>query len=170
MAIAVENCRRAGLALPVVLLGYQAARVRRALPPGARAVVNRRWRDGMLGSIRAGARRAPQGAALLLYPVDLPLLTPAILRRLARAFARRRACEWIVSPVHRGRSGHPVILAAGLRGELARARTAREVVERDARRVKLVRVASAAIYTDFDTPAELRQVQRAFLRARRRAR
>ena len=109
----------------------------------------------------------PRDAAVLLYPVDLPLLTPEILRRLLRAFARRRECELIVSPVHRGRAGHPVILAAELRGELRRARTAREVVERDVGRVKMVRVASRAIYTDFDTPAELRILQRVV--ARRRA-
>lgn len=106
----------------------------------------------------------------MLYPVDLALLTPAIVRQLARAFARRRTGEQVVSPVHGGRAGHPVILAAELRGELCRARTAREVVERDAGRVRLVRVNSAAIYEDYDTRAELRRMQRAFLRSRERAR
>lgn len=161
-AIAVENCARAGLPRPVVVLGWRAAQARRAVPRAVRVVMNRQWREGMLSSIRAGLRLVPPDAAFMLYPVDLPLLTPQILRRLVRAFVRRRAGQAIVSPVHRGRAGHPVILAAELRGELARARTAREVVERDASRVNLVRVNSRAIYADFDTPAELRRVQRLF--------
>jgi len=68
--------------------------------------------------------------------------------------------------VHRGRAGHPVILAAELRSELERARTAREVVERNAGRVKVARVASPAIYSGFDTPAELRTLQRAVAKRR----
>jgi CTP:molybdopterin cytidylyltransferase MocA len=166
VAIAVKNCRRAGVARPIVVLGCHAARVRRAVPRGALVVINRRWREGMLGSIRAGLRHVPRGAAVLLYPVDLPLLTALILRRLVRSFGRCRPRQTIVSPVHGRRAGHPVILAAELRGELQRARTAREVVERDPRRVKLVRVNSRAIYADFDTPAELRRLQKAFARLR----
>jgi CTP:molybdopterin cytidylyltransferase MocA len=162
LAIAVENCARAGMGKPIVVVGCAADQVRDSVPHGLRVVVNRRWREGMLSSIRTGLRRVPRDAAVMLYPVDLPLLTAGILQRLARAFTGRRAGELIVSPVHRGRAGHPVILAAELRSELARARTAREVVERDAGRVKLVRVNSAAIYRDFDTPAELRRLQKAF--------
>lgn len=167
VAVAVENCVRAGLRRPVVVLGCKAQLVRHRVPHVARVVISRRWRDGMLASIRAGLRHVPRGAAVMLYPVDLPLLTPAILRRLVSAFASRRAGQAIVSPVHHGRAGHPVILAAKLRDELRHARTAREVVEHDPRRVELVRVSSRAIYTDFATPADLRRVQRAFARRRR---
>ncbi len=167
-AIAVENCFRAGLARPIVVLGWEAAQARRVVPHGVRVVINRRWREGMLGSIRAGLRHVPRNAAFLLYPVDLPLLTPAILRQFVKAFARRRSGQMIVSPVHRGRAGHPVILAAELRRELAHAKTAREIVERDAPRLKLIHVNSSAIYADYNTPSELRRLQRAFARRRSR--
>ncbi len=166
LEIAVSNSRRAGLAAPIVVLGYEAARVQRAVPQGTRVVVNRRWRSGMLGSIRAALRHVPHDAPFLLYPVDLPLLTPAILRRLLRVFAQRSPKQTIVSPVHRGRAGHPVIFAGKLRRELARARTAREVVERDPSRVRWVRVASRAIYADFETPADLQRLGSAFARRR----
>lgn len=164
---AVGACARAGLPRPVVVLGWRAAQARRAVPRGVRIVVNRRWRAGMLSSIRAGLGHVPRDAAVMLYPVDLPLVTPAILRRLLRAFERRRGGQMIVSPEHCGRAGHPVILAAELRDELRRARTAREVVEHDASRVQRVRVNSPAIYSDFDTPAELRRLQQVFARRRR---
>lgn len=167
VAVAVENCVRAGLRRPVVVLGWKARLARRTVPHVARVVISRRWRAGMLSSIRAGLRHVPRNAAVMLYPVDLPLLTPAILRRLVSAFASRRAGQTIVSPAYRGRAGHPVILAAELRDELRHARTAREVVEYDPRRVELVRVSSRAIYADFATPAGLRRLQREFARRRR---
>ncbi|MGH9795749.1 MAG: nucleotidyltransferase family protein [Candidatus Acidiferrales bacterium] len=170
--IALANCRRAGLGRPIVVLGCDAARVRAAVPPtklrGARVIVNRRWRAGMLSSIRAAMRHVPRTAAFLLYPVDLPLLTPAILRRIARAYAKRKREQVIISPVYSWRAGHPVIFAPELRPELARTRTARDLVERDPRRVKLVPIHSRAIYADFDTPAQLHRLQRAFARHRAR--
>ncbi len=170
--IASANCRRAGVGRPIIVLGSDAARVRAAVPPakfrGARIIVNRRWRAGMLSSIRAALRDVPRTAAFMLYPVDLPLLTPAILRRVARAFVKRQPTQTIVSPVHCGRAGHPAILAPELRRELAHARTARDVVERDPRRVRLVGVTSPAIYTDFDTPDDLHRLQRIFARRLRR--
>lgn len=160
LEIAVENC--AGLATPIVVLGYQAARVRPAVPRGARVVVHRGWRSGQLGSLRAGLRRVPRDASFLMYPVDYPLLTSWVIRRLVAAFRRRRARETIVVPTFRGRAGHPVIFSPAVRGELAEARTACEVVEKDARRVKFVPVGTAAIEQDFDTPAAYHRCRRAY--------
>lgn len=166
LELAVENC--AGLAKPVVVLGWEAGRVRRAVPRGVHMVVNRAWQAGQLRSLLAGLRRAPGGAAVLLYPVDYPLLTPAVVRRLAEAFRARRSSQAVVVPVFRGRSGHPVVFAAALRRELARARTAREVVERYPARVRRVRVRTSAIGRDFGTPASYRRLRRAFRRRRAR--
>ncbi len=145
---AIETCGGAGFAAPVVVLGCEAKRVPRAI--AARAVINRGWRAGMMSSIRAGLRRVPRNAAVLLYPVDYPLLTPAILRRLMRAFRIRARRQAIVSPVGRSRAGHPVLFAPEMRRELMRARTARSVVEKNPRRVKKVRVSSAAIWKDLE--------------------
>jgi CTP:molybdopterin cytidylyltransferase MocA len=166
--IAVHNCLRAGLHDPVVVLGAQALLVYPAVPSPARVVTNRYWRNGMITSIRAGLRRVAPDAAFLLYPVDLPLLTPQVVRQVVKAYRAAPPETAIVSPLHKNRSGHPVIFAARLRSEFSYARTAREVVERDPARVKLVRVNARAIYTDFSTSAELRRLQRAFTRRGRR--
>lgn len=153
--IAVENC--AGLAPPIVVLGHSAALVRARVPAGAQVVVHRRWRSGQLSSLRAGLRRVPRGAAFLLYPVDHPLLTAQVIRRLVAGFRRQRARRFIVAPVFRGRAGHPVIFSPAVRAELIQARTAREVVEKDPRRVNLVPVRTAAVCVDFNTPAAYRR-------------
>lgn len=158
--IAVENC--AGLGRPVVVVGFQAARVRRAVPAGARVVVNRAWPAGQLGSLLAGLAHVPRASPFLLYPVDYPLLTRAVIRRLVAAFKARRPEQAIVAPVFRGREGHPVIFSAEIRDELPNARTAKDVVSRDRRRVKLVPVNTPAIWRDISSPATYRQRLRDF--------
>ena len=160
--IAVANC--ADLRPPLVVLGSQGARVRRALPAGVKVVINRGWRRGQLSSLRLALRRLPQDADFMLYPVDYPLLTPALVAQVVRGFARRAGNEQIVVPRFRGRGGHPVIFSASLRRELLTAATAREVVYRDPGRVKFVAVRSEAIWRDLDSPAAYRAGLREFRR------
>jgi len=165
LEIAVENC--AGLATPIVVLGHQATRVRAAVPRSARVVVHPGWRSGQLSSLRAGLRRVRLNSPFLLYPVDYPLLTPSVIGRLVAAFRRRSARHKIIVPTFRGRGGHPVVFSPAVRAELTRARTAREVVQKEAGRVKFVPVGTAAIEQDFDTPASYRRCRRAYLRQTR---
>ena len=158
--IALENC--VGLDTPVVVLGHRAAEIRPAIPPGVRVVINRGWQRGQLGSLLAGLRRVPPGADFMLYPVDYPLLKPATLRRLVASFKGRSRHQAIVAPIFRRRQGHPVIFSAALRAELRRARTAKEVVERDPRRVQLVPVGTPAIWRDFSSPISYRRRRREY--------
>ncbi len=160
LGIALENC--ASLEPPIIVLGYRAASVRRILPRGARWVVNRNWRRGQLTSLLAGLRRVPRGGAFLLYPVDQPLLTRDLLARLVREFCARRPEQKIVMPRAGSRPGHPILCDGVLRGELRRARTAREVVYRNESRIRYVRVADEAIWSDFDSMASYRRCLRAY--------
>ncbi len=167
LEIAVENC--SGLPTPLLVLGDQAAQVFAEAPPEVLLVVNGGWRSGQLSSVMAGLRRVPRDAAFMIYPVDHPLLTLRLIRRLVKAFETRARHEKIVMPRCDGRAGHPVILSAILREELRRAQTAREVVYRDPRRIRYVDVASTAIWQDFDSPASYARLRRQFdLRRRKR--
>ncbi|HSA92240.1 MAG TPA: nucleotidyltransferase family protein [Terriglobales bacterium] len=160
--IAVENC--AGLAPPIVVLGYDAARLRKAVPRTASVEVNRRWRRGQTTSLLAGLRRVPRDADFMLYPLDFPLLTPAVVRRLVAGFRRRNKAQAIAAPSFRRRAGHPVIFAAKVRKELETADSAREVVYRDLSRIRFVPVRTSAIWLDFDTPAAYRRRVREYMR------
>ncbi len=93
----------------------------------------------------------------MFYPVDYPLLTAAVIRRLADGFGGRLKQHMIAVPTFRRRQGHPVIFAPEMRQELAAAQTAREVVGREKRRVKLVAVGTPAIWQGFGTPAAYRR-------------
>jgi molybdenum cofactor cytidylyltransferase len=69
-------------------------------------VVNEDWERGMLGSILAGVAAADaEGAdAVLVHPVDHPLVAEATVERVAEAL---RAGAIIAVPSHGGRRGHP---------------------------------------------------------------
>ena len=150
LLIAIENCL--GLERPIVVLGCDAALVRAAVPRVAQVVVNRRWRDGQLSSLLCAMQHVPRSAAVLIYPVDHPLVKKRTVKQLVREFRRREPPEEIVMPRNKRRYGHPIILSAALRSELRRATTAREVVYRVPGRIRTFEARTSAIYEDFDTP------------------
>lgn len=158
--IAVENCL--WFERPIVVLGCDAGRVRPAVPGAAQVLVNSNWRKGQLSSLLCALDGVPRSAAMLIYPVDHPLLEWRIIKQLAREFARREAAEEIVMPRFGRRYGHPIILSPVLRGELSRANSAREVVYRIPERIRVVAAGTSAIYEDFDTPETYRKCLRKF--------
>ncbi len=166
LAIAAGNC--AGLGRPVVVLGCDAAKIRPKVPRGVQTVVNRRWRKGQSSSLVCALEHVPRNAAFLLYPVDQPLLERKTIWQLVRAFRMRGGGEEIVMPRHKRRDGHPVIVAASLRRELERAKTAREVLYRKPRRILIVNVRTRAIIEDFNTLESYRACLRKYLARRKR--
>lgn len=109
LARLAQTFTQAGLA-PLVVLGSQADRIRAAHPTVA-SVVNAKWPDGQLSSVRVGLRAAlAQGAQrVLVHPIDMPLITAAtaeaVLQALHDAPSAIATCS--------GRAGHPL----GLRRE-----------------------------------------------------
>ena len=147
--IAVENC--SSLGRPLVVLGCDAKRVRPGVPRAARVVVNKYWRHGQLSSLLRALKLVPSPSAILIYPVDLPLLRKRTIQQLVQAFLTRKNWQQIVMPRHKLTYGHPIILSAGLKSELAEAESAREVVYRMPERIRGVTVDSSEIYEDFHT-------------------
>lgn len=166
MAIAVENC--VGLETPVVILGCHARRVRRAVPEEARAILNRHWRKGQLSSLQCALRRVPAKSAFLIYPVDQPLLRKETIRKLVRVFRARMSSQQIVMPRHRRTDGHPVIISSAMRKEFFQAKTAREVVYRRPERIRTVKVDTASVYEDFNSPESYRVCLRKYLARKKR--
>ncbi len=92
----------------IVVIGAEAERVaaQASWPPGVSVVVNPRWREGMLSSVWAGLDAAESlGAdAVLLHPVDNPVVTAATVDGVLQALA---AGARVAVPSHAGRRGHP---------------------------------------------------------------
>lgn len=171
--VAVENC--AGMERVIVVLGSEAGKVRRVVPRGARVVVNRKWREGQLSSLLAGLRYVPRRAAFMIYPVDQPLITRGLVKRLVSVFAARgraRAgkasgrAKKIAMPRYRGKVGHPILCVGTLRRELENARSAREVVYRDPLRILFLPVRTEAIWMDFDSEETYRKCKKLFEKRR----
>lgn len=99
---------RPGVCSVVAVIGAEAARVREStrLPQGVALIENEHWPDGMLTSIRRGLAAAEErGAdAVLLHPVDHPLVDPATVDRVVAALADG---AFVAVPAHAGRRGHP---------------------------------------------------------------
>lgn len=74
----------------VAVLGCGASRLRGELRGRrVRVVINRRWREGMAGSLQAALSAVPASAtAILVILADQYAIEPGDLRRLARAWSR----------------------------------------------------------------------------------
>jgi molybdenum cofactor cytidylyltransferase len=164
LQLAVKNC--SGVGPTIVVLGCDSEKIRPEVPGGVRVICNPGWRNGQQSSLRCALEHIPPNSAFMIYPVDHPLLRNATVQGLVRAFHKRCKCDQIVMPRHNNRLGHPIIVSAALRDEFFSAKTAREIVYRDARRNLVIQVRTSAVYQDFDTPASYRSCVRQFLAGR----
>jgi CTP:molybdopterin cytidylyltransferase MocA len=163
LAHACRLFARPGVASVVAVLGAEAERVRleAGLPAEATAVVNDRWREGMLTSVWAGldAAEALAGDAVLLHPVDNPFVEPATIDAVVAALARGAE---IAVPSHGGRRGHPAGFARAAFSALRAAPTdqgARAVLAQDPRRVVHVPAGEDCL-VDLDRPRDLAEARR----------
>jgi len=163
-SVAASLFDRADVAARVVVLGAQAERVAKAagLPSGVSVVVNTRWAEGMLTSVWAGLDAAePLGVdAVLLHPVDNPLVAAATVTAVLEALSRGAV---IAVPSHGGRRGHPAGFARAAWPALRAA-----ALDRGARSVLAERPdwvvhvpAGADCLVDVDTPEALEAARRA---------
>jgi nicotine blue oxidoreductase len=103
-----------GGAEPLVgVIGHDAGRVSAAagVPAGASLVTNPDYSAGMLSSVLCGLAEAEasDAQAILLLPVDHPLVSPDTIGRVMEAL---RGGARIAVPTHAGRRGHPAGFAA----------------------------------------------------------
>ena len=125
----------------------------------ARFVENPRADTGQLSSVIAGLDAAdrPGVHAILVTPVDMPLVRPATVAALLTAFSS--SPHPIVRATHRGRHGHPVIFGRAVFDALRRADPeigARAVVR--AHSVLDVEVNDPGVLQDVDTPDDYRRL------------
>lgn len=114
LARVVGLLQQAGADPVLVVLGHRAAEmdplVRRL---GAQPVLNPDYEQGMFSSLRAGLASLPGRCdAFFLLPVDIPLVRPHTLGRLATAWVQGQGP--VLHPTFQGQWGHPPLVAAGL--------------------------------------------------------
>jgi CTP:molybdopterin cytidylyltransferase MocA len=123
----------------------------------ARFVPNPHADRGQLSSVIAGLNAAdrPGVAAVLVTPVDAPLIRSETVRTLIAAFTSSGAP--IVRATYRGRHGHPVIFGRAVFAELRAADPtigAKATVRAHARDLLDVDVDDPGVTQDIDDPAD----------------
>ena len=133
-----------------------------ALPVRARFVENAHADSGQLSSVLAGLAAAdrPGVRAILVTPVDAPMIAAATVAELIKAFQSSHAL--IVRAVHQGRHGHPVIFSRAVFADLRHAdpaQGARAVLRAHAEHLVNVEVADPGVLGDVDTPDDYRALR-----------
>lgn len=162
----VRTLRSAGVDDVIVVVGHDADLVRGLIESAGLAVrtaVNKDPSRGQLSSLIAALDIAdrPGVQAVLVAPVDQPLVAVETVRRLLDTYRRARAP--IVRPARGGRHGHPVVFDRSLFDELHRADPAagaREVIQRHRPDVIDVAVDDEGAFVDIDTPEAYARVMR----------
>ena len=114
LARVARRLRRPGVERVTAVIGHEAERIRReaVLAPDVATIVNPRYADGMLTSIRCGLDDADAAGAdaVLVHPVDHPLVEAETVDAVIAALGHGAI---IAVPSHGGRRGHPAGFARG---------------------------------------------------------
>jgi len=118
---------------------------------------------GQLPSLWIGldAAARPGVEAILVTPVDIPMVRPSTIRQIIDVWQRHRAP--VVRPAVGVRHGHPVLFDRSMFDELRRApldEGARAVVHAHANRIVNVPVEDEGCLVDVDTPADYQTLMR----------
>jgi molybdenum cofactor cytidylyltransferase len=147
----------------VVVVGYEAAAVRKALAGrDIQFVDNPAHADGISTSLKQGLRALPDGIdGVLVCLGDMPRVTPDQLDRLIAAFnpVEGRA---ICVPTVQGKRGNPVLFARRFFAEMESVSGdvgARHLIGESPELVREVDMADGGVLLDIDTPQALEQVR-----------
>lgn len=168
VATIVRTLVAAGLSDIVVVTGEThealAAALRADAPPVMPTLVqNPAPARGQLSSLWTGMDVCvgPQTDGLLVTPVDVPLVSPDVVRTVVEAWRRTRAP--IVRPAVGDRHGHPVVFDRAVFAELRAAPLdagAKAVIRAHAADVLDVLVSDEGCLMDIDTPADYDRLTR----------
>jgi molybdenum cofactor cytidylyltransferase len=112
--VVISLFRAAEIADIVVVVGYEAGKIIPILEQQAvRWVVNEDYAGEMFSSVQIGVQTLPDDCgAFFLSPGDMPLVTPATLKKLVTAY--REGKMDVYHPCHGQRRGHPPLISTAL--------------------------------------------------------
>ena len=162
----VSTLLSGGVPAVVVVAGAHIDAVRHAMPRNehrVRVIEHSSWQQGQLSSLLAGLQAidAPLLEAVMVTPVDVPLVTPATVAAVIGAWRRTRAP--IVRPAAGERHGHPVIFDRSVFSDLRSADPnigAKAVFATYRDRIVNVEVKDSGAFEDIDTPEDYERLLR----------
>ena len=155
IATVVDQVLSADFRPLVVVTGFNGDAIIQALEGlPVQGVVNRRWRQGLASSLKAGLQALkPEVQGALFVLADMPLVDVKTLVALREQFTKQ-GCNAIVYPAHQGRQGNPVLFPRRFFSEIMALkgdRGAQGVLRRHAADSIALPVDSRAVLVDFDT-------------------
>lgn len=121
---------------------------------GVEVVVNDEPESAPVDSLRLVLERLPDdAAAVVVLPVDLPLISEETVTAIVRSF--RESPGRLILPFHNGVAGHPVLIGRELFDDVMTRdleEGLRSLIMESARTLREVRVVDPGILIDIDTP------------------
>lgn len=148
----------------VVVLGYKPQRVIDAIKQrldAIKTVINEDYEQGMTSSFQKGLLSVRHVDAAFLVLGDQPIVDNNLLKVMIKEMEKKSSEALIVSPIHRGKKGHPLLFHKQLFDEilgLTEAETIRDIVHRHADRLVTIE-APEWTTMDIDTPADVARIR-----------
>jgi molybdenum cofactor cytidylyltransferase len=153
----------AGIDEQVIVLGHKPEPVIEAIKPRLRTLkiaVNEDYEQGMTSSFQKGLEALPHVDAAFLVLGDEPIFDPNILKLMVQQMENSQGKALIVSPIHKGKKGHPLLFHRQLFAEilnLKNPQTIRDIVHRYADRLLTIEAPQWTIM-DIDTPEDYARI------------
>jgi len=153
----IDNASASRLGKILLVLGHRADDIAGKIKVLSKIsiVINQDFKAGMSSSVKCGISHTPEDAeAFMLLLGDQPFIGSGIINQLIDYYQTGK--HGIIVPVYDGQRGHPVIFDARYKQELLAIsdQGAKEVTERHNRDIFEVRVDSADVLADIDTPQD----------------
>jgi molybdenum cofactor cytidylyltransferase len=171
IAHAVDTLLASEIDEVIVVLGNEADKIREKLRgKQVKLVENPDFREGLSTSVRAGVNAVSRQAdGIMVYLADQPLLEPADVNRILRAFTHaKEVSKSIIVPFFDGQRGNPVLLDSSYRetilgviGDVG----CKGVIKRYPDQVFVVEMESDHVVRDVDTIQEYEEVLSSTIRS-----
>ncbi len=149
----------------VVVLGHEPEGSIAALKPRLnhiRIVINEEYEDGMSSSLKTGLNQTKNADAVLLVLGDQPILDYKLINEMIKIMEDKILRALIVSPVHEGKKGHPLLFSKELFIEimnLKKNETIRDIVHKHSDALIMIESDEWTL-TDIDTPIDFKKAEK----------
>ena len=145
------------------MLGHEPEQIIEAIKPRLstlKIAVNEAYEQGMTSSFQRGLQMLPYVDAAFLVLGDEPIFDPNILKAMVQQMENSQGKALIVSPIHKGKKGHPLLFHRQLFAEILNLKspqTTREIIHRYVGRLFTIEAPQWTIM-DIDTPEDYARI------------
>jgi len=161
----VDQLLRTVIDKVIVVVGHEGNRIAAELSGQPVSIVtNPNYKAGMLSSVRCGLEALPQQCkAVMVVLGDQPAITSELIDEMVRSFTATD--KGILTPVHGGKRGHPILFSASYRDEILTRYDdvgLRGLLHAHPDDIFELTVAISAVLSDMDYPDDYRRALGAF--------